>query len=1125
MEGAESKPVDAGDAPADAGAQPPKKQKMGAKQRKKAKARELEAQGMSRDEARVAAGLKPAQPQPKAAPKPKPKPRPAPPPQNQLTATIRRSRTLAELFGTFGAQQGCMDAIHISACWSTLGRLGAYGAGRQWHVEHAAALAALVSRTIAVISPCKEGGKGEGEGGSPQQAAASARELTGIAHGVAKSGQGRSMRPLLAALAAAMARPGVVAGASAREIATVALAFAKAGHADARLFAALAAAAEGHLLQDRFNAQELSNLAAAFASGGTSGGGEGSGGLFQALARVVERRLGEFNSQGLSNTASAFAKAGHRDAPLFRAMAAMARAHLEAGKFNAQDYSTVAFAFAKAGQFDSELFLALAKHAERHLCSMNTQGLVHSLWAFSKADYVDATLFAALAGAIKHRMATRAYDFNSQDIATTAYSFAKARHMDEGLFAVVARAAEKCVDAFNTQDLVNTTWAFAKLGVLDERLFGAMGKSILKCRLGDLDAPNIANIAWAFHTAGQLGARLSGALAAAARSKAREFGAPELAKLVWTFANAGQTDAALFGALARSVERHLGDFGEEELDNLAWGFTKAGAGCAKIVAQLKQRKRSATGCAAPRAGAAAVDVSKCGRIIIAGGGIGGAAAAVALQSKGFDVLVLETDPSFDARKQGYGLTVQAQSAMNAMGINLAQDDAPSTSHYTFSAEGQILSFFGEAFGSKSKARREVDNSGRFVHIPRQRLRQRLLEPLRPGTVRWNSRLESFSCHGDTEGDDNNNNKGSGSKSGKDGKSGGKSGVTVTLTDGTTLDGALLVGSDGIFSTVRRQLEFPGDRLNYVGLVVVLGIVDESVMAVPLAKRRIFETVDGTARIYAMPFTTTSTMWQLSFPCAEQVARTYMRDTAALKAEVVRRCADWHEPIPELLRNTPLDGMSGYPVYDRGLLEPGTLRPSSQTRRRVTLIGDAAHPMTPFKAQGANQAMSDAVLLADSLVQGVAEHGPRGGFDAALPLFEPKMLRRSARVVAGSRDKAKEMHSALALQPARRAQREADFDMRKALQTLRARGIGARNVHDPRGLDAVVQAEASSPSGAAGSEEWDDAEAPAEAAGDEEEKGGGKRRAEEAPEEPAAEQKRAKKEKKEKKEKKKKKKKL
>ena len=42
--------------------------------------------------------------------------------------------------------------------------------------------------------------------------------------------------------------------------------------------------------------------------------------------------------------------------------------------------------------------------------------------------------------------------------------------------------------------------------------------------------------------------------------------------------------------------------------------------------------------------------------------------------------------------------------------------------------------------------------------------------------------------------------------------------------------------------VRRQLELPGDRLNYVGLIVVLGIVEG--VSIPLAERRIFETVDS-----------------------------------------------------------------------------------------------------------------------------------------------------------------------------------------------------------------------------------------------------------------------------------------
>merc|ERR1719265_2477180 len=123
----------------------------------------------------------------------------------------------------------------------------------------------------------------------------------------------------------------------------------------------------------------------------------------------------------------------------------------------------------------------------------------------------------------------------------------------------------------------------------------------------------------------------------------------------------------------------------------------------------------------------------------------------------------------------------------------------------------------------------------------------------------------------------------------------------------------------------------------------------------------------------MPFTTSSTMWQLSFPFAEDAAKKLCKDPVALKAEIMRRCAHWHDPIPTLLQSTPLDGFAGYPVYDREVLKPEVLR----VQRRVTLMGDAAHPMTPFKAQGANQALMDAVLLAETLAENVAAHGSAG----------------------------------------------------------------------------------------------------------------------------------------------------
>lgn len=957
-----------------------------------------------------------------------------------LTSYIKKAWAVKTLFHTYSTHKSSFNHIHLSACWNSLGHL-ARGADSGWHQEHATALAMLVEQTTAMVKTDSH---------------IRVRELANIAHGVAKSGRGSSMGSLMEALARSIEWR--LHDCNPQELANVAWAFAKAGQSDPALFTALATVAERCL--PKFNAQEHANTAWAFATNGRT-----EEQLFTAMARVIEHRLGEFSTQGLANTAWAFAKAGHVDAQLFMTMSQRVQQIMD--DFNAQDLANIAWAFAKLGHFDPKLFAALAKSAQWH--NFNAQGLANAVWAFAKSGHLDAELFAALAKFIEGRLG----DFNAQDLANASWAFAKACHLDEALFTAFARSAERCLDDFNSQDLVNTAWAFAKVGHFDDALFPAVAQSIIGRSLDELSAAHIANIAWAFAKAGQLDEQLLITLSRSAEQRVGDFSAHDLASTAWAFANAGQVDAQLFVALAKATEPLLDDFNEEDLDNAVWAFSKAGQ--QSIVQRLRKRKKHSSDAAASAAlSRSVVDVSKCGRIIVAGGGIGGAAIAVALQLRGFDVIVLEADACFDARKQGYGLTIQRQDATRAMGINLASDDAPSTSHYTFSAEGEILGFFGEAFSNQGKERKEGENSGRFVHIPRQALRARIVELVRPGTIRWNSKLKDFACWCDAAGSRDQTN-----------------GVTVTLTDGTTLDAALLVGSDGIFSTVRRQLKLPGDRLNYVGLVVVLGIVStisrddqtfdgdegnagrvvvgDEALAVPLTHRRIFETVDGATRIYAMPFTTSSTMWQLSFPYAEDAALTLVKDPAALKAEILRRCGAWHEPVPDLLRATPLDCMSGYPVYDRELLEPGMLRPpvpqakatkqaaATQPQRRVTLLGDAAHPMTPFKAQGANQALSDAVLLADCLADSVQMHGPHAGFDAALPSFERRMLNRSARMVVGSREKAKELHSAFAMQPARKVQRETGVDMQKAIRALRAKQIGAHSAADPRGLDAVVVA--------------------------------------------------------------------
>jgi 2-polyprenyl-6-methoxyphenol hydroxylase-like FAD-dependent oxidoreductase len=155
------------------------------------------------------------------------------------------------------------------------------------------------------------------------------------------------------------------------------------------------------------------------------------------------------------------------------------------------------------------------------------------------------------------------------------------------------------------------------------------------------------------------------------------------------------------------------------------------------------------------------------------------------------------------------------------------------------------------------------------------------------------------------------------------------------------------------------------------------------------------------------------MWQLSFPMSEEDAKTIsIKGPQALKEEACRR-TQWHNPIPQILSATLEAQVSGYPVYDRELLKPELLAKSEQ----VTLIGDAAHPMSPFKGQGANQALLDALALARGIskeCRPLSQWRKIGIRKSVLTDFESEMLERSATKVKDSAEAADFLHSELVL---------------------------------------------------------------------------------------------------------------
>ncbi|BDT93632.1 hypothetical protein IFM12275_36080 [Nocardia sputorum] len=198
-------------------------------------------------------------------------------------------------------------------------------------------------------------------------------------------------------------------------------------------------------------------------------------------------------------------------------------------------------------------------------------------------------------------------------------------------------------------------------------------------------------------------------------------------------------------------------------------------------------------------------------------------------------------------------------------------------------------------------------------------------------------------------------------------------MTYRTQDGTHRAAAdVLVGADGIHSAVRRGLWADSDPV-FQRILCWRGVTEPgSVWPVEG-----FQTWGRGARFGAHPLTDRRVFWFLTVRQHEPGTR-YEDD----RAELRRRVGDWHDPIPALLAATTPEAILCHDISDLNPLP-------SFADGRVVLLGDAAHAMTPFLAQGACQALEDATVLAAEL---------RGGaVPAALARFDQLRRPRSQQV--------------------------------------------------------------------------------------------------------------------------------
>eukprot|EP00915_Cephaloidophora_sp_WS-2016_P003849 GHVH01005217.1.p1 GENE.GHVH01005217.1~~GHVH01005217.1.p1 ORF type:complete len:610 (+),score=81.14 GHVH01005217.1:2309-4138(+) len=339
-------------------------------------------------------------------------------------------------------------------------------------------------------------------------------------------------------------------------------------------------------------------------------------------------------------------------------------------------------------------------------------------------------------------------------------------------------------------------------------------------------------------------------------------------------------------------------------------------------------------------------------IIVVGAGIAGSAVGAALASLGYhNFRILERDAGSSSRSQGYGITIQqGMQALLKMDLTdkIYNEGVRSTSHWIFDHHGLPLSFWYPDRTAKVCPKKSTVNSYQEkwfnYHIPRSRLRSVLLEKAGGDTVvDWGANIVSIE---DSAGE-----------------------VRVGFTHGCStryVDGCCLIDCSGIKSAVRGLVcggKEEGYPMKYLGVLVILGITE----CHQDLEGRIIQISDGESRLFAMPFDRTRLMWQLSKKVTLAEAKERSSCPESLHATAIEWTAPFEHPIRECVATTDKMMVTGTPVYGREAHAVQDLPVQGGLQDKVTFIGDSAHPMSPFKGQGANQAIIDAYNLSQLLL--------------------------------------------------------------------------------------------------------------------------------------------------------------
>ena len=342
--------------------------------------------------------------------------------------------------------------------------------------------------------------------------------------------------------------------------------------------------------------------------------------------------------------------------------------------------------------------------------------------------------------------------------------------------------------------------------------------------------------------------------------------------------------------------------------------------------------------------------TKNARVLVAGAGIGGLTAGCALARAGFEVCVVERTP--ELLPVGAGITVQANAMLALRRIGL---DAAVAAEGVALDLSQLRRDDGRVLASTSLAGLERALGAPSIAVHRGRLQRVLLDALGQGRIELGAPVVGFDADA--------------------------SGVVLRLGDGRRLEGDVLIGADGLRSGVRAALHGAEEPVyagytTWRGVAKARGLVASGYGTEMWGRgRRVGFVSIGHGEVY----------W---FSVVDAPAGG--RDTPGrVRAELLERFGDFAAPVPELLASTEERSIVRTDVFDRPPLE-------RWGRGRVTLLGDAAHPMTPNLGQGGCQAIEDAIVLAECLRAGTED------LESGLRSYEDRRAARAHWFVAQSR---------------------------------------------------------------------------------------------------------------------------